>query len=96
MNVDPGQLARIVEPFHTAGRGAFVIVRRPWRGERVGEYWFTYGGPAWVCSGWVHFEGAVRPIGPEVVIADQCLRRVNPGHQHDARDTLVAKPFRTA
>ena len=34
MNVSPGQLARVVAPFHLAGRGAFVLVRRPYRGEQ--------------------------------------------------------------
>lgn len=97
MNVAPGQLARVVAPFELVGRQAFVIVRRAWRGESVGGYLFTQGGgPAWVCSGWVRFDGSEEPLGPEVVLSDLCLRRVSPGFRQDRRDVLVAPHLRKA
>lgn len=94
MNVSPGQLARVVAPFHLAGRGAFVVVRRAYRGEQwVGRNWFPgpFAAPAWICEGWVHFEGVGKPIGPAVVIADACIIPVVGLHMPDSRDLTVSQ-----
>lgn len=100
MNVSPGQLARVVAPFHLAGRGAFVIVRRAYRGEQwVGGSLFPreFGGPAWICEGTVRFPdyfGGTIPIGPAVVLADACLLPVVGLHLPDSRDLTVSQARR--
>ena len=86
MNVKPGDLARVVAPYDKNGRGAFVKVIRAaiGRAHRLGENVFvrTTDLPAWVVEGWVRGDRNV-PVGPQLVIHDRCLRRVDPGKATD-------------
>lgn len=101
MNVSPGQLARVVAPFHLAGRGAFVIVRRAYRGEQwIGDtHWPRFCGPAWICEGFVRYVdtfGRQIVIGPAVVLSDACLIPVVGLNRPDSRDLTVPQQRRPA
>lgn len=86
MNVGPNDLAKIVAPFRDPGCGQIVRVLRAYvPGEEVGGVECAGPFPAWVCFGFVriHVTGednkpVERTLGPEVVISDHCLRRVEP------------------
>lgn len=91
-NVKPGDIARVVAPFDIAGRGAIVKVIRPSNGkETLCGIEYEGGGSGWVCEGWVRWEGD-RRHGPLVAIADNCLRRVDPGTGTDEILLKAGKP----
>lgn len=83
-NVQPGDLARIVAPYAMAGRGAIVKVLR--RGTGIEQF-----GPtryrcdlelSWVVEGSVRDERG-RVHGPNLCIADVCLRKIPPLDETD-------------
>lgn len=82
MNVKPGDLARIVAPYHPNGRGSIVAVIEPALPDPVGMLsiggvnYFILGN-AWVVHGWVkNWKGIA--IGPLTVVEDGSLRRIPP------------------
>jgi hypothetical protein len=78
MNVQPGDMARVVAPYCEAGRGAIVSVLRPMLGaETFGTSSYAFQPDSWVVQGWVRDESGF-PQGPQLVIFDNCLRRVDP------------------
>lgn len=93
MNCKPGDLARVVAPYVTPGRGAFVtVVKAADRGEyrAYGSLW-EIDGPAWVCEGWVRdVDGVVR--GPLRIIGDRCLCRVDPGRAEEETPAVAELP----
>ena len=78
MNVQPGDMARVVAPYCEPGQGAIVSVLRPMlQAEAFGALSYDFQPDSWVVQGWVRDEqGAVQ--GPILVIYDNCLRRVDP------------------
>jgi hypothetical protein len=75
MNVKPGDLARVVAPYHAEGRGAFVVVRGPAIGrDPYPGFSNDTGRWAWLCDGYVRASRRIE--GPAVVIYDHCLRAV--------------------
>lgn len=85
-NVQAGDLARVVAPYAMPGRGAIVQVVR--RAEEIeflqGLCYYNpgYRGVGWVVSGWVRNEHHI-PRGPELAIADVCLRKIPPLDETD-------------
>lgn len=94
MNVEPGDLARVVAPYAMQGRGSFVTIECDARlgtvienGEVVG---YAGAEQAWIVSGWIReWRGLAQ--GPRVIVADCCLRRVDPGLGRDAMLRAVDK-----
>ena len=75
MNCKPGDRAIVVAPFTPNGRGAVVTVERlavPFEVLNGGDR-FTSSRPSWVVTGWVRSDMNER-MGPQLVIADRCLR----------------------
>lgn len=89
MNVKVGDLARVVAPYYTGGRGAFVTVTAFVPGNTEvflhGRHFIPNGNPAWVVDGWVRALslGVETLVGPQLVISDNCLRRVDPPAEGD-------------
>ncbi|PIM51912.1 hypothetical protein CS062_17455 [Roseateles chitinivorans] len=75
MNCKPGDRAIVVAPFTPNGRGAVVTVER--RAAPIeflnGVDRFESSRQAWVVNGWVRSDMNER-MGPQVVVADRCLR----------------------
>ncbi len=91
-NVKPGDLARVVAPYEWPGRGAFVIVgRRANAVEQFGPVSYAVNEPSWVCDGWVRSVLGFYE-GPQVVIADCCLRPVRPEPQEIDEMITIAGP----
>jgi len=81
MNVQPGDMARVVAPYAVNGIGSRVtVVRAAARVEDLGAYRFVCDGAwgqGWVVQGWVRDAFGCQ-MGPLLVIADRCLRRIDP------------------
>lgn len=92
MNVQPGNMARVVAPYAEAGRGAIVSVVRAMLGnERFGDSSYAFQPDCWVVQGWVRDEkGGMQ--GPMLVIFDTCLRRIDPDTGADGEAKPAAEP----
>lgn len=84
MNVQPGNLAKVVAPYEASGRGALVnVVRRAqWPSEILGTsiYAVSLNQLVWVVQGFVRDEQG-HMQGPLLCIFDHCLQRVDEGDQ---------------
>ncbi len=90
MNVQPGNLARVVAPYAEQGRGALVnVVRRaePPR-EEFGSLRCAvpHDLVVWVVQGFVR-DASGQMQGPLLCIFDHCLKRVDDGDSPDGTHT---------
>jgi hypothetical protein len=94
MNCKPGDLARVVAPYAKPGRGAFVVVRRrarPYECLDGNVFQACNSNGGWVCDGWVRdSDGGV--CGPQLAIADECLRPIRDNDGEDQTLTWAGKP----
>ena len=78
MNVQPGDMARIVAPYAAPGVGAVVSVVSPMTRElRCGVNWYFHTPNTWIVHGWVLDEQR-RMQGPLLAVGDEFLRRIDP------------------
>jgi len=90
MNVQPGNLARVVAPYAEQGRGALVNVIR--RAEPPAEEFgrlqcsVPFDRIVWVVQGFVR-DAFGQPRGPLLCIFDHCLKRVDDDDPIDGTST---------
>ena len=93
MNCKPGDRAIVVAPFTPNGRGAVVTVER--RAAPIeflnGVDRFESSRQAWVVNGWVRSDMNER-MGPQVVVADRCLRPLPPLAEGDCSIAGAGQP----
>lgn len=93
-NVNAGDMARVVAPYVLPGRGSIVtVVRAANPIEKLGDREYEISGHfgvGWVVSGWVRDEDD-EVCGPQVVIGDDCLRKINPGKGEDEMISIARR-----
>ncbi len=78
MNVQPGDMARVVAPYAAPGVGAVVSVVGPMTRDLVcGVNWYPATPNTWIVQGWVRDEQH-RMQGPLLAVGDEFLRRIDP------------------
>jgi len=90
VNVQPGNLARVLAPYAEPGRGALVNVIRRARApyEELGNVQCSVPDhlPVWVVQGFVR-DAFGQPRGPLLCIFDHCLKRVDDEDPVDGTST---------
>lgn len=82
----------VVAPYAEPGRGAFVTLVRPSDGViAINSTRHDGPGPAWIVDGWVRTCDLVA-VGPRILIAEECLRKVDPGKGPDETMTWAGLP----